>query len=87
LLLYEKQLFQHPGFKVEAVDTVGAGDAFLAGLIAKLSEGKLPEKALEFACATGAFVASRKRRCSGLYSRRYQGIFITGACTLYFLSL
>jgi fructokinase len=59
LLLYEKQLFQHPGFKVEAVDTVGAGDAFLAGLIAKLSEGKLPGQALEFACATGAFVASR----------------------------
>ncbi len=59
MLLLEDQIFQHPGFKVNAVDTVGAGDSFLAGLIAKLSEGIQPEKALEFACATGAYVASR----------------------------
>ncbi|MFA5329194.1 MAG: carbohydrate kinase [Prolixibacteraceae bacterium] len=51
--------FSHPGFKVDAVDTVGAGDAFLAGFIAALLEGKTNEKALEFASATGAFVASK----------------------------
>lgn len=59
MLLLEGQIIQHSGFKVKAVDTVGAGDAFLAGLIAKFSEKKSPETALEFACATGAFVASR----------------------------
>jgi fructokinase len=42
------------------VDTVGSGDSFLAGLIAQLSAGSSPEKALEYACATGAFVASRQ---------------------------
>lgn len=59
-LLYSDGVFyDHPGFKVDAVDTVGAGDAFLAGFIAALLEGKTNDKALEFACATGAFVASR----------------------------
>ncbi len=59
LFLFDGQLLQHTGFKVNAVDTVGAGDAFLAALIAQLSWEKSPDEVLEFACATGAFVASR----------------------------
>lgn len=59
LLYSDGEFFDHPGFKVDAVDTVGAGDAFLAGFIAALLEGKTNDKALEFACATGAFVASK----------------------------
>ena len=58
-LFIQNELFEHPGFKVQTVDTVGAGDSFLAGLIAQLSAGNSPEKALEYACATGAFVASQ----------------------------
>jgi fructokinase len=59
-LLYSDGVFyEHSGFKVDAVDTVGAGDAFLAGFIAALLEGKTNNKALEFACAAGAFVASK----------------------------
>jgi fructokinase len=53
------EFFEHSGFKVDAVDTVGAGDAFLAGFVAALFEEKTKEKALEFACATGAFVATK----------------------------
>ena len=41
------------------MDTVGAGDAFLAGFVAALFEEKSKDKALEFACATGAFVATK----------------------------
>jgi fructokinase len=59
ILYCDGAFHEHPGFKVNAVDTVGAGDAFLAGLIAALSEGKSYADALTFACATGAFVASR----------------------------
>ncbi|NLX27621.1 MAG: carbohydrate kinase [Bacteroidales bacterium] len=59
VLYCDGNFYEHPGFKVDAVDTVGAGDAFLAGLIAALSEGRNYPDALAFASATGAFVASR----------------------------
>ncbi|QIA07712.1 carbohydrate kinase family protein [Draconibacterium halophilum] len=58
-MFHENKLYEHPGFKVEAVDTVGAGDAFLAGLVASFLQKKSPSEALTFACATGAFVASK----------------------------
>jgi fructokinase len=59
VLLWDGKLTEHSGFRVNAIDTVGSGDSFLAGLIARLSGGKSPEDALEYACATGAFVASQ----------------------------
>ena len=39
---------------VEAVDTTGAGDTFVAALTVALLEEQRPEKALAFACAAGA---------------------------------
>ena len=59
-LLIENHIYEHPGFKVEAVDTVGAGDSFLASLVANLARNHSPQNALKYACATGAFVASQK---------------------------
>jgi fructokinase len=59
ILFSKGEFLEHPGFKVDAVDTVGAGDAFLAGFVAALFEEKSKDKALEFACATGAFVATK----------------------------
>lgn len=55
----EGDCYQHPGYRVETVDTVGAGDAFLAGLVSALLDGEDYPTALAFACATGAFVASK----------------------------
>lgn len=46
-----------PAFDVTARDTTGSGDAFCAGLIHSLLDGKAAEEALEFACACGAFNA------------------------------
>lgn len=43
-----------PGFRVEVVDTTGAGDAFNAGLAAALSRGLDIEAACRFANAVGA---------------------------------
>jgi len=40
------------------VDSVGAGDAFLAGLLASRLRGLTPAEALEAGCKLGAFVAS-----------------------------
>jgi fructokinase len=59
-ILYDSDsIFRHSGFRVKVADTVGAGDAFLAGLISSLLKGNSADDSLEFACATGAFVASR----------------------------
>lgn len=40
--------------KIEAVDTVGAGDTFCGAFAVALSEGKQIEEALRFACTAGA---------------------------------
>lgn len=60
-LIYLKgDFYEHPGYKVNVVDTVGAGDAFLAGFIFKYLMGEPIVNILTFACATGALVASKK---------------------------
>lgn len=59
VLFCNNHIYRNSGFKVRTVDTVGAGDSFLAALIAGLFQNKEPESALEYACATGALVASR----------------------------
>ncbi len=47
-----------PAFRVEAVDTTAAGDAFNAALGVALSEGRDFHAAVRFACAAGALAAS-----------------------------
>ncbi len=59
ILLWENMLYYHNGFVITVVDTVGAGDSFLAALITKLVSDKKPQNALNFASAVGALVASR----------------------------
>lgn len=60
VLLKDEKLFYNSGFKIEVKDTVGAGDSFLASLLAKLLQEEEPQKALNFACAVGALVAARE---------------------------
>jgi fructokinase len=55
----DEQLYQ-TGFPVKIQDTVGAGDAFLAGFIHNYSREKPLKDTLEFACLLGAWVASSK---------------------------
>ena len=47
-----------PAPKVVVKDTVGAGDAFMAGLMVGLTRGTDTRRVLENACRLGAFVAS-----------------------------
>jgi len=47
-----------PAPRVVVKDTVGAGDAFMAGLMVGLTRGTDTRKILESACRLGAFVAS-----------------------------
>lgn len=58
-VLHENELYYHKGFKVATVDTVGAGDAFLACFLAALFDKKNIPEALKEACAIGAYVASQ----------------------------
>lgn len=60
ICLNEQGIHQSKGFKVQVQDTVGSGDAFLAGFLKNLYQGNLPEKALTYACALGAIVATHK---------------------------
>ncbi|OVE83740.1 carbohydrate kinase family protein [Natronolimnobius baerhuensis] len=54
------ETYTHAGFDIEAVDTVGSGDAFAAGFIARLVDGADFEAALEYANACGALTASEQ---------------------------
>ena len=58
LLMWEGKLYENGGYPVEVVDTVGAGDSFLATLITSLLMDKLPQTSLDLACAVGALVAA-----------------------------
>jgi fructokinase len=49
----------HPGFEVEVRDTVGAGDAFLAVLLAGLLNGADDGALLQHATLIGAYVATQ----------------------------
>lgn len=62
--LYQDNIFYyHNGYKVTVADTIGSGDAFLAGFLSRHIENNPPETSLEFACKLGAFVASKKGAC------------------------
>jgi len=58
-VLHKNELYHHKGFKVATEDSVGAGDAFLAGFLAAFFDGKELNTALTEASAIGAFVASQ----------------------------
>jgi fructokinase len=58
-LLHGDKFHETPGLKVDVADTVGAGDAFLAGLLSSLLSGASGSDALRRANALGAYVASR----------------------------
>lgn len=59
-IVYENHVFcEHPGYRIRVADTVGAGDAFLAGFISSMLNGATTKESLDFACATGAYVATQ----------------------------
>ena len=56
MLLYNGQFYSNSGYQVSVIDTVGAGDSFLATLINFLLKNEEPQKAIDIACAVGAIV-------------------------------
>ncbi|RKR80844.1 fructokinase [Mucilaginibacter gracilis] len=58
MVWHQEKFYEHPGFKIEVEDTVGAGDAFLATFIAGLLNKNPMAQILEQACGIGGYVAS-----------------------------
>ncbi|MDO4543725.1 MAG: carbohydrate kinase family protein [Clostridia bacterium] len=54
------EVFTAPSFKVEVLDTVGAGDAYNAGFICAILSGLSIEDANRWAVATGAYSVTRR---------------------------
>jgi ribokinase len=65
-----------PGFTVAAVDSLGAGDAFSAGLAASLSEGRPFDECLRRAAACGALATQRLGVFEALPSRAELDAFL-----------
>ncbi|MFI0491049.1 carbohydrate kinase [Flavobacterium sp.] len=60
VLYHNGKMYYNSGYKISVADTVGAGDSFLGGLLSKLLTNEEPQKAIDFACALGALVASNE---------------------------
>lgn len=59
LMLNKEKTSEHKGLKVEIADTIGAGDAFTAGMTFGILNNWELENINEFANKVGAFVASK----------------------------
>ncbi|MDQ0801383.1 sugar kinase [Arthrobacter sp. SLBN-112] len=55
IALIQDTIFRQSAVTVDTVDTVGAGDAFVAGYLAEFVTGRGPQERLNTAAATGAF--------------------------------
>ena len=58
-----------PGFRVQAVDTVGAGDTFIGAFVARLVAGASARDAAQFACAAAAIAVTRRGAQSSVPTR------------------
>ncbi|WP_432671220.1 carbohydrate kinase family protein [Flavobacterium sp. SM2513] len=55
--------YEVPALPIEIADTVGSGDAFLAGFISKRIQNAPPQEIMKRAVALGAFITSKAGAC------------------------
>jgi len=60
MVWHDEQFYEHPGVKVNTVDTVGAGDSFLATFIAGILKGEPIPQILARACHISAYVTTQR---------------------------
>ena len=63
MIKHNNLLYSHSGYKVNVADTIGSGDAFLAGFLSQFLNGKPVPEALSYACGLGALIASYSGAC------------------------
>jgi ribokinase len=68
-----------PGFKVTAVDTVGAGDTFIGAFVSQLIEHGDARTAARFGCAAAAIAVTRRGAQASLPTRVEVETFLNGA--------
>ncbi|MGN6436756.1 MAG: carbohydrate kinase family protein [Agriterribacter sp.] len=55
--------YMHDGYSVRVADTIGSGDSFVAGYLSSTLRQQSTADALRFACALGAYVATKTGGC------------------------
>ncbi len=70
LLATSERMVHIPGLKIDAVDTTGAGDAFIGGFASALLEGEGIDYALKIASTAGALAAMHTGAQSSLPTRQ-----------------
>lgn len=63
IVLQKGQMENQKGYQVPVADTIGSGDAFLAGFLSQLIKGASIKDALETACRLGALIATYNGAC------------------------
>jgi ribokinase len=76
LIMNESQTFFIEPYRVEAIDTTSAGDAFAGSLAVALVEGKKIREAVQFASAVGAITVTRKGAQSSIPNRKEVELFV-----------
>lgn len=74
MVLHEGQLHRHGGYAVPVADTIGSGDAFLAGFLSQRMQGTTLQDALHFACGLGALIATYHGACPNYQPSEIQTI-------------
>src|SRR6201996_255110 len=67
-------VFRHPGFPIKLVDTVGAGDAFTAGLLHAYLRGASPPLMAEIGNLCGSYVAGQQGATPALSAQLIESI-------------
>jgi fructokinase len=73
LLWHDEQWIEQPAFPCMVADTIGAGDAFLAMVLAELLASRPAALAMERAAQLAAFVASRPGAVPDYAASRFRG--------------
>ncbi|KAF1366518.1 aminoimidazole riboside kinase [Yokenella regensburgei] len=83
MVLWQDNVIHFNGYTVDSIDTTGAGDAFVAGLLAWLAGNRMPEcveqlsQAIAWASGCGALATTRKGALTALPDIETLNTFIT----------
>ncbi len=83
IVLWKDTLFSFDSYRVSSVDTTGAGDAFVAGLLSSIASSGMPEDKLmlesmmTIASACGALATTKKGALTALPDSRFLQEFIS----------